>query len=156
MLAASLTSLVLLLSHLSGSSAKYVDFGSGTHARLLAHRPLRRQVASSPAAPDNASDTTAAAASGDSTPAAASAASDDVQTNDGWDGSIDLSAPPPSDLTESDADKADDEGFCSVTKVCLCLVLLRYLRATPQCYVWGPLLVVFAGGIALWVYRART
>jgi hypothetical protein len=99
MLAASLTSLLLLLSHVAGSSAKHVDFGSKYQDHLLPHRAVRRSVAASPS-----SDAAAAAPS--------SMEGADVTTNDDWNGAIDLSGPPPANLTESVTDLQADEQWC--------------------------------------------
>jgi hypothetical protein len=102
MLATSLTSLVLLLAHLSGSSAKHVGFGS-SHDNLLLHRALRRSVEASPsaAAPQ----------------VSASAGAKTVVIDDNWDGDVDLSGPPPPGLVESESDLQADEEWCESTKV---------------------------------------
>jgi hypothetical protein len=105
MLATSLTSLLLLVSHLSGSSAKYVEFGSGHH--LLAHAALRRRL-----------DSTSTGDASDAAPAAgANINATDVQTNYDWNGVINLSDQPPPDLVESASDLEDDKKWCAKAKV---------------------------------------
>jgi hypothetical protein len=110
MLSTSLTSLLLLLAHLSGSSAKFVQFGNA-NGHLLAARALRRSVDTAPSS--NASGTSTSAGGNLVVPAGAA----DAKTNDDWNGIIDLSAPPPSDLTESLSDIQADEEWCKKQKV---------------------------------------
>jgi hypothetical protein len=133
MLATSLSSLLLLLAHLSGSSAKHISFGSN-HDNLLLHRALRRSVDGSPSGTAAA----LAAPSSAGTPSTPSQASD-VQTNYDWDGVIDLSSPPPANLTESAADQEKDTTWCSDTK----------------CYYWGSAIVVLVFGVPLTVWAVR-
>jgi hypothetical protein len=102
MLANSLACLLLLLSHFSGSAARHVAYGQA-HDYLLLHRALRRHVGS--AASTNVSD---AAPSASSTPSSA-----DIQTNDAWNDEIDLSQPPPANLTESLMDIQADKQWCA-------------------------------------------
>jgi hypothetical protein len=125
MLATSLSSLLLLLAHLSGSSAKHISFGSN-HDNLLLHRALRRSVDGSPSGTAAA----LAAPSSAGTPSTPSQASD-VQTNYDWDGVIDLSSPPPANLTESAADQEKD----LVQRYEVLLLGLGHRRAR----LWRPL-----------------